>query len=122
MLKCLCHMSDEKISLYKNDLNKRFKIWLESNFGFYSSGILIDASYDSNILYQYNPETNKLQSSYMNVDLKCCTSYEIIKRNENLFLYFYSEDVVWSSYMMVWINENAPEYFNLNYLKENNEN
>lgn len=114
-------MSDEKISLYKNDLDKRFRIWLESNFGFYSSGILIDASYDSNILYQYNPETNKLQSSYMNVDLKCCTSYEIIKRNENLFLYFYSEDVMWSSYMMVWINENAPDYFNLNYLKENNE-
>ena len=113
-------MRNKSCIVESGEVNKHFKNWLECNFGFYTSGVLIDSSWDSNVVYQYDPELDALKSSYNNISMKDIFSYEMENLDDVLYLRFYAEDKVpWCSYEMMWLNETAPKYFwdNLDLIK-----
>ena len=108
-------MSSENEILKKGVADLKFGIWLEHNFGFYTMGVLVNADWDSNVLYQYNAETQVFQSSYDEINMIHIHSYSIEKRPWGLYLNLYGEDEVrWATFQMTWLNEKAPEYFSFN--------
>ena len=89
-----------------------FKNWLECNFGFYTCGVLVDSVWDSNIIYQYDPELDALKSSYNIVSLSEMYRYELETRENRVYLHlFIDEENLWCSYIMMWLDETAPKYF-----------
>ena len=107
-------MNSEKVILKEGKADLRFGIWLECNFGFYSMGVLVNAEWDSNVLYQYNAETQIFQSTYNEIRMQDIISYNIEKRPWGLYLNLYGEDDIrWVTFKMAWLDEKAPEYFSL---------
>ena len=85
-------MSTESEILKEGVADLKFGIWLETNFGFYTMGVLVNADWDSNVLYQYNAETQVFQSSYDEINMIHIHSYSIEKRPWGLYLNLYGED------------------------------
>ena len=113
-------MQGARSIIKEGKVDVHFKNWLECNFGFYTCGVLVDSVWDSNIIYQYDPELDALKSSYNIVYMKDISSYEMKNLDGVLHLQFYAEDEVpWCSYEMAWLNETAPKYFweNIDFIK-----
>lgn len=108
-------MDTESVILKEGVVDLKFGVWVECNFGFYTMGVLIDNAWDSNVLYQYNAETQIFQSTYGEYRMRDVISYSIEKRPWGMYLNLYGEDKVrWVTFQMTWLVENAPEYFSLN--------
>ena len=112
-------MDYEKMIVKRKLIDNHFKSWLECNFGFYSSGILINTCWDSNVIYQYDYETQTLKSSFDDLKLNDMEYYSIEKYERTYILSLFDEEnMKWCSYMMCWISEEIPEHFKIDYLNE----
>jgi hypothetical protein len=105
------------IDLYSKDniktegnIDSKFKVWLDCNFGYYTQGLLIDYHWDSTVVYQYDYKLGKLRSTYNEISLDSITSWRIYDDNGELVLAFYEGDVAWCAYVMSWLTYNKPEY------------
>ena len=113
-------MQGARSIIKEGKVDVHFKNWLECNFGFYTCGVLVDSVWDSNIIYQYDPELDALKSSYNIVSLSEMYRYELETRENCVYLHlFIDEDNLWCSYIMMWLDETAPKYFwdNLDLIK-----
>lgn len=97
-----------------NKITRNFKTWLECNFGFYTMGVLVDNVWDSNVIYQYDPELDALKSSYNVLNLEDVTEYSFEKYDSTYLLNFYiGDNIPYATFKMCWISETCPNYFQL---------
>ena len=105
------------INLYSKDniksegkVDYKFKLWLDSNFGHYVQGLLVDYYWDSTVVYQYDSKLDKLRSTYNEISLDSITRWRIYDDNGEFVLALYEGDVMWCAYNMSWLTYNKPEY------------
>lgn len=79
-------------------VDEDFKLFLDTNFGFYSDKILIGCGFGSNILYQYDFEAGILKSSFNNIQLSLVTDWKLSIKDEMLILSLYDNDVLWCNF------------------------
>lgn len=98
------------------DIDKKFKEWLEFSFGFYSDSALISNDYDSNVLYQYDPELDALVSSYSTLTINNVDNYELIIEKDMATLNLKQNDTVWYALTCMWFNINPTKNLNTKHL------
>ena len=105
--------SDDNL-LQEGPIDNKFKLWMECNFGHYTQGLLIDAHWDSTVIYQYDVEMNKLRSTFDELSFENVNKWRIYKdNNDKLYIGFYWNNMLWGTYVMSWLTYNKPEYVDL---------
>lgn len=109
----------DKELICSGDINQKFLAWLECNFGFYSSGILIDTAWDSNVISQYDSQRNCLRNSYNDFELDKVNKWSITKSKNNAYLLnFYEDELLWAGFELNWLSADKPDYVNFTYISE----
>lgn len=101
---------------FSGEINQKFIVWLDANFGFYSQGILVDTAWDVNLIYQFEEKRNALKSWYQEIELSRFNKWEIIIDNDTFYLNLYEDDIKWFCFQTCWINEKKPDYVDFDYL------
>jgi hypothetical protein len=102
--------SSDKL-LQEGTTDNKFKVWLGCNFGYYTQGLLIDANWDSTVVYQYDTETDKLRSTFNELSFENVNKWRIYKDdNDELYIGLYWNDGLWGAYVMSWLTYEKPEY------------
>lgn len=102
--------SSDKL-VQEGNINKEFKVWLECNFGYYTQGLLIDANWDSTVVYQYDTEIDKLRSTFNELSFKNVNKWRIYKDdNDEFYIGLYWNDGLWGAYVMSWLTYEKPDY------------
>ena len=109
----------DKELICRGNINQKFLVWLECNFGFYSSGVLIDTAWDSNVISQYDSQRNCLRNSYNDFELDKVNKWSITKsKNGDYLLNFYEDELLWAGFELNWLSSDKPNYVNFNYISE----
>lgn len=102
--------SKDKVK-FEGSIDIVFKNWLECNFGYYTQGLLVDANWDSTVVYQYDPETDKIRSTFNEVLLKNVNVWRIYQDdNDEFYLGLYWDGGLWGAFVMSWLTYDKPEY------------
>ena len=108
--------SKDKLLLW-GVIDRQFKAWLACNFSYYTQGLLVDSSWDSTVVYQYDPETDKLRSTLNEISFNNLNQWRLYKDdNEEFYLSFYWNDIFSHSYIMSWLVYEKPNYVNFEYI------
>ena len=107
--------SDDKL-LQEGTVDNKFKVWLECNFGHYTQGLLIDANWDSTVVYQYDAEMDKLRSTFNELSFENVNKWRIYKDdNDDFYIGLYWGGGLWGAYVMSWLTYEKPDYVNFNF-------